>query len=113
MAKVPPFNVDEIGDASNIASFATQVKKAFIDLTGMLLNLSPPDNFRGFMFEGSIAAGIEVKIINRLMKVPTGYLVVFAQKGTPVAGPTAWTKDYVYLKNEGASAITVRVFFFA
>lgn len=112
MAKINPFDVDSESVHPMIKDFATQVKNAFRDLAGHLLNLSPTDNFSGFLFEGTISAGAETKITNRCKKVPTGYLVIYSKGGNPEAGPTAWSKDFVYLKNGGAGSITVKVFFF-
>lgn len=108
MAKITPIDIDE----SYPDSITTQVKKAFQDLSQILIHLSPTDNFTGFLYTGTIAAATEVKIKNRLPKVPSGYLVTFCQSGNIQAGDTAWSKDFVYLKNAGAAAIKVKVFFF-
>lgn len=112
MAKIPPFNIDSLTAVKNVPAFARQVKKSFIDLGQILLNLSPTDNFNGFMFEGVIGATTETKITNRLLKVPTGYLIIFCQGGSVQAGNTDWSKDFVYLQNDGATSIVVKVFFF-
>lgn len=112
MAKILPADIDTEAVHPMFRDFATQVKKALTDFAHHLLNLSPLDNFSGFVYEGTIAAGVEVKIINRAKKVPMGRLVILCKGGQVEDGPTAWSKDFVYLKNAGASSITVKVFFF-
>lgn len=112
MAKIAPFDVDSETVHPMLRGLATQVKKALNDIAQHLLSLSPLDNFSGFSYEGTIAAGAEVTIVNRAKKVPTGMLVLFSQFGTVQAGDTDWSKDFVYLKNAGASAVKVKVFFF-
>lgn len=112
MAKITSFDVDTQSIAQDPVSFATQVKKALFDIAGHLVNLSPFDNFSGFKYEGEIPASTEVRIKNRAMRVPEGYVVTFCKGGAVQAGDTAWSKDFVYLKNPGGSAITVKAFFF-
>lgn len=113
MAKITPADIDSKNIPPMIEGFATQVKKALTDIAQHLLNLSPLDNFSGFIYEGTVAVSAEVKIKNRAKKVPRGYIVVFCQGGTVQAGTTAWDKDFVYLLNISAvSPAVCRVFFF-
>lgn len=115
MAKITPFDVDDISSSNSALGFARQVKKAFIDLASILLNLSFQDNFKGFWWEGTIPASTELKIPipTAFKRTPAGYVVTFCQGGTLQAGATPWSGDFVYLTNISAvSAAVGRVFFF-
>lgn len=112
MAKIAPFDVDSDGVHPMFKPFATQVKKAFIDIAQHFLNLSPIHNFNGFLYEGTIPAGTEIQLVNRAKTVPTGKIVIFNQGGYVEDGATANSKDFVYLRNPGVASVTVKVFFF-
>lgn len=113
MARIPPIDIDSQNVPSGVGNFAIQVKKAFQDLLRILINLSPLENFTGFPYEGTLAAGAEAKITNKLKIVPSGYIIYFCQGGIVQAGDTVWTKDFVYIKNVSAiSSATFRIFFF-
>lgn len=84
--------------------------------TGLNGNLTVLDNMEGFLWEGSIAAGRELQIDNKLRTgyIPMGFSVL-SVSGPPTLrkGPTAWTSKYVYLKNvASASTVTAKVFFY-
>lgn len=110
MAKIPPFDIDARG--SDHTSFMEQVRKSFVSLQNILLNLSPQDNFKSFVWEGSIAATTEQKIRNKIGVIPLGRLVVRGNGVIISDGTTTWTKDYVYIKNESAIQATGLVVIF-
>lgn len=60
-------------------------------------------------------AGLELKIVHGLGRVPNGYIIVQRPyTGTATdhgMGATAWTKDFLYLKFEATSAaLTLAVY---
>ena len=78
--------------------------------------LTPQENLSGFEWTGSIPAGTELAIRNKLRdgQIPNRYSV-FSQDPVPtiVRGPTAWNRDYVYLRNvAAASTVTATVYFY-
>lgn len=86
------------------------------DLTALvdgLHRLTLLENMEAFSFEGTISAGTEIEIRNELSNPPSGRLFV-KHSGDPdvIDGDTAWTSDFVYLKNSGAAPATVTVIFF-
>lgn len=110
MAKIPPFDID--ARSSDQPSFMEQVRKSFVSLQNILLNLSPQDNFKGFVWTGNIAAGTEQKIRNKAGAVPFGKMVVRGNGVIISDGTTTWTKDWVYIKNESAIQATGLVVIF-
>jgi len=110
MAKIPPFDV-----AANMKpeEFQRAVSKAFFDLQQILLSLSPAENFRRFIWTGTIPVSSELGIRHPLKRIPTGYLIVRSRGGTIQDGPTAWTAEKVYLEEySGLGAVTATVIFF-
>ena len=94
--------------------FFTQINASLRDLSIVMENLTFEDNFTSFLWTGTLAAGAEAKIKNALgLKVkPSKWIVVRLSGGFGlVEGPTAWTTDYVYLKNSGATTLTATVVF--
>jgi len=89
---------------------------SMMELVFGLTQLTFNDNFAGFTLEDQeIGAGEEVQIINRLpmSKVPKYYLILSQTgAGQVTKGTSTWTGDYVYLINNGGSAVTVTVIFF-
>lgn len=111
VAKVPPFDID--ARTAKDPHTTSEVVKAFTSLQQLLIQLNFTDNFKGFLWEGTIDPSAEKKIQHRLGVVPSGYIVTFCQGGTVQAGPTLWTKTHVYLTNiSGADAAIAKVFFF-
>lgn len=80
-------------------------------ITG-LRNLTFADNFQSFEVEVDIPATSEVAIANQFKGViPSKRIIVKANVNTVVDGDNAWTTSYLYLKNTGATAATVKVLF--
>lgn len=79
-----------------------------------LTKLSFLDNFESFSVPLSIPAGQEAVVRNTLNSIPSEWLIVRKNEGGIYVceGDTAWTLDYLYLKNTGAmdAQITARFF---
>jgi hypothetical protein len=92
------------------------IDRTLRDLETVLRGLTPGDNFRGFYWEGTLHAGQEVEIRNKMREgtIPTHFLVCYH---TPVPtitkGPTAWTKEFVYIRNATTTSdVETKVFFY-
>lgn len=82
------------------------------DLVAGLTKLTFTDNFDAFEAEVTIGAGSEAKIRNELSTIPTKRMIVRALGSSDIIdGPTAWNKDFVYLKNNGGASATISVVF--
>lgn len=83
------------------------------DLRTGLTQLSFLDNFRSFEVTVTIAAGEELAIRNQFRDgtIPTRRIVVRANDYTLTDGATAWSKEFVYLKNSGSGSLTATVVF--
>lgn len=79
------------------------------DITTALANLTLKDNFKSYTASVTIGAGQEIAVQHNLGDIPTGKLIVRQNVAGIVDGDTAWTKDYIYLKNTGASTATATV----
>ncbi len=90
-----------------------ELRMTFVQLHLGLRSLSFEDNFESFLVEVTIDSSAEKVIRNQLTVIPSKRIIVRGGTGAEkvVDGPTEWTKDYVYLKNTGASAVTVSVLF--
>jgi len=92
------------------------LRNFFRDLTTGLTKLNFVDNFFGFEFSGTIAAGTEKAIINQMGAghIPTDFLITsISGQPTIVKGDTAWTSNTVYLKNTATNTTaTLTVFFY-
>lgn len=84
------------------------------ELGVVLKDLNFIDNFTNFQVTDlTIAANTEEKIRNEINLIPTKMLIV-KQTGNALvtAGDTAWSTNYVYLKNHSATnSATVTVIF--
>jgi hypothetical protein len=93
----------------------TDLTRALKDLTVGLTRLKVVDNFDSFETTVTILAGQEVAIRNALpsREIPTKRIIVKGGTGAQdiVDGDTAWTIDYVYLKNLGLTDVQVTVLF--
>ncbi len=76
-------------------------------------NLKFQDNFKTFRWEGTIAAGVTTQIVHPFKVVPSGWLNL-KQVGNGVvdASTSEWTTEVVYLRNNGASSVTLTAIFF-
>lgn len=79
------------------------------DITTALNNLTFKDNFKCFETTVTINAGQELAIQHNLGVVPTGRLILKSTSYEIRDGDTAWTSEYVYLKNVGAANATLTV----
>ena len=92
---------------SNIANLTKELA------TG-LRNITFSDNFTAFEESDlTIAANTEAKIRNKLTIKPTKYIIIYQTGNALVtAGDTAWSDDFLYLKNHDSSnSATVSVLF--
>ena len=89
------------------------------DLKQLIRHLAPglerldfDNNFEGFKATLIIPAGSELKLRNQLNFIPTEYRITYQQgDGLITAGDTAWSSTFLYMKNHGASQVTVDVRF--
>lgn len=91
------------------------VKKIIRELQLGLTRLSFSDNFNSFIVEVDMPATTEVAIRNQLQDagVPSQRIILRGGDGTQniTDGVTEWDQNYVYLKNQGATAVTITVAF--
>ena len=92
------------------------LKSTVSELRAGLQSLTPIDNFKGFLWEGTITANTEVIIPNKMVdrSVPK-YFNVLSISGVNdlVKGVAPWTNNYVTLKNHNATTdLTAIVLFF-
>jgi len=70
------------------------------------------DNFESFESTVEIAATSNVTIRNPLTFIPTKYIIVSQTgNGLITKDTTEWTKDNVYLYNNGAVTVTATIIF--
>lgn len=82
------------------------------ELSNGLSKLTLGDNFESFEAEFTVAAGAEAKIRNRLNSIPQQWIVTDIQgDGYLSKNTTEWTRDFVYLKNNGSASVTAKVVF--
>lgn len=66
----------------------------------LLRGLSFSENFRGYEWSGTIAAGEEVRITHRLKQIPTRFIVLSASGvNCLVKGEGKPSSDFFYLRN--------------
>lgn len=83
------------------------------DLFTGLNKLSFNDNFQSFQVSVTVTASSELAIRNELGVIPTGKIVVRDGGSSDIVdGDTAWTADWVYVKNLSGTDKTVTVIFF-
>lgn len=88
------------------------LKQLLRHLSAGLERLTFEDNFEGFNITVVISAGSELKFRNQLNFIPTKYIITYQTgNGLITAGDTAWTRDFIYMKNHGASDVTVTLQF--
>lgn len=78
-------------------------------------NLNFPDNFKSFVWEGSIAAGATETIPNLLKPIiPSSRIILRSDRSEVCDSTTTWTQDYVYMRNTGGTdATNVKIVFIA
>lgn len=71
------------------------------------------DNFDCFETEVTIPNSSELEIRNELTIIPTRYIIVSQSgNGLVTKGTSTWTKDFLYLYNNGGVDVTIKVIFF-
>jgi hypothetical protein len=88
--------------------FNNFIKDLFVGIT----KLDFASNFDQFTVNITVATGAEAKIINRLSRIPSGYIVLKNSTGMAIAdGTTAWSKDFVYVRNIGGVDTNLTIMF--
>jgi len=77
------------------------------DITTAMQRLTFKDNFKSYTARVTIEAGQELPIQHNLGVIPTGKLILKSTGYQVRDGDSAWTSEYVYLKNEGSSPVTL------
>jgi hypothetical protein len=102
--------------AKEIVGYLTVELGRFLrELMNGLTRLSFDDNFDCFTTTVTIQNGAELGIRNQLKNgIPSKRILVRGADNSHliVDGPTTWTKDFVYLKNNHGSPLTITVVFF-
>lgn len=97
------FNIERIKDIVNLTR----------QLAVNLRDLTFTDNFKGFEETVTIPATSEIQIRNSLNFIPTRYIIVSQEgNGLVTKSTTEWTTNFIYLYNNGASSVTIKVQFF-
>jgi len=97
------FNLERIKDIVNLTR----------QLSVGLRDLSFIDNFISFEKTVELPATTEVRVRNELNISPTRYIIVSQEgNGLITKGTTEWTNDFLYLYNNGAVTVTIKVIFF-
>jgi len=82
------------------------------ELVTGLNRLTLDENFLSFTVSVEIPAGQETAIENKLRgSIPSHRIITRSNVAEIVDGATAWTKEFVYLKNLGATNAQVTVIF--
>ena len=94
---------------------SVDMTKTLRELAVGLTRLRFTDNFESFKTEVTIAAGTELAIRNEIRSgaIPTERIIVRSSQGIGdiADGDTEWNQNFVYLKNTGASDVTLTVIF--
>jgi hypothetical protein len=97
---VAKFNIERIGDIINLAR----------QLAVGLRDLTFGDNFKSDELTLTIAATSEAQGRHSLKTTPTRYIIVEQTgNGLITKGTTAWTDNFVYFYNNGATSVTIKV----
>lgn len=73
------------------------------------------ENFKGFLWEGELAAGQEFEVPNKIKGfIPKYFLVIMAEgSNNIVKGTSEWSTRYVSVKNaDSTTTARVTIFFF-
>lgn len=101
------------GSLSEVVRYLTSENNSNLkELRTVLGNLSLNDNFSSFEVSVVIPATSEVGIENKLRgQIPSKRIIVRSDSADVVDGATAWDKNFVYMRNLGATAATVTIVF--
>jgi hypothetical protein len=85
------------------------------ELNLVFKNLNFPENFKSFVWEGSIAAGTTEAIPNLLKpQIPSSRIILRSDRPEVCDALTKWSQDYVYVRNTGGTnATNVKIVFIA
>lgn len=113
MAKFSGFRLFKLGTTleSVVTYLSSGLNQSLRELQAGLQGLSFADNFDSFEVTVVIPATSELQIRNQLPVRPSKRIIVRSNSATVVDGDTAWSADYVYLKNTGATSATITVVF--
>jgi len=95
------FSFDRIKDLRGLAR----------ELMAGLYNLDFIDNFASFQKEVTILAASELEIRNELPYIPSRYIIVSQTGNGLITKETTWTRNYLYLTNNGAVDVTAIIIF--
>ena len=90
----------------DIVNLVKELDRGLRDLTFL-------NNFDCFETEVTVPNSSELEIRNELTIIPTRYIIVSQSgDGLITKGTTTWTKNYLYLYNNGSVDATVKIIFF-
>lgn len=87
------------------------LKQVLRELSAGLDKLSFSDNFEGFEQEIELTSGSEAKIRNQLKFIPNAYIILMQEGNGLLTKSGAWTKDHVFITNNGPSTVTATIKF--
>jgi len=88
-----------------------EMGKLVRDLSIGLVNLNFNDNFEGFEKELVIPATSELQIRNNLTFIPTSYIILSQEGNGLITKSNTWSKDFLYLTNNGSVEVTLKIVF--
>ena len=89
------------------------IKNLIKELDRGLRDINFVDNFDSFEVEVTVPNSSELEIRNQLTIIPTRYIIVSQTgNGLITKGTSTWTKDFLYLYNNGGVDVTIKVIFF-
>jgi uncharacterized membrane protein len=88
------------------------LQQVITELSNGLNKLDINDNFISFETTITIGAGLETKVRNLLQVIPSKMIITYQTgNGLITASGTAWTDDYLYIKNNGLVSVTAKITF--
>ena len=113
--KFREFRSDSAGTANlqTIINYLTwDLAKNFKELSVGLRSLTLKENFESFIVEITVPASSEISIRNELQVIPSSMIVLRSYGFNDIVdGQTAWTKDFVFVKNISGSDRTAKIAF--
>lgn len=83
------------------------------ELFNGLSKLTFSENFKSYTTSITVAASGDTAVQHDLGEIPTGKILIRDGGSQDIVdGDSAWTTNYIYLKNLGASPVTVTVIIF-
>jgi hypothetical protein len=99
------------GEGNPLEYLKTEHRQNLLDIQDKI-NSIELSQVRGFIWEGDIAAGVELPIANKISPIVPKYRIILRSDISDVTdGVNEWTKDFVYLKNNSGSTATLKVLF--